>query len=537
MLELRPYQVEASNAYWDRLWAGVSRGIINLPTGTGKTVLAATMARQLGGRTLWIAHRDELIEQPKRTFAVVWPEATVGVVKAERNETDAQVVLATIQTIYRPKRLEQLGQFDFIVVDEAHHAVAPTWIRTLRELGAFSRLGPPTLGLTATVERGDQLAIGEAFQEVVYQLPLLEAIRKGWLVDLLFMQIKLVVNFDDIPLDASGDFDAVALHEALKKAKVADAVAEAYLRNGGGRKALVFTVSVEQARLTAEALQARGVAAEWVSGETPLAERRRALERLHTGETRVLANCAVLTEGFDEPSVSCVVVARPTRSKTLYLQMIGRGTRLYPGKDDCLIVDVSGSSRKHTIIQAPVLFGLPLAVESDTPKSLSEAIEQAGARHPTPEERLLKASHTWESRRRFHWIVDPETSIRVLPAGKAHGNLAVVPAGPKGFEVWVIPPNDSPKRLLDRRVWLELAQGIAEDYVRRVDALWVAEPGRAWRAGWPTEAQLEAARKWGIKVDPSWKQGELSDRITLASARAGLRKIGKLPVVEEGTRT
>lgn len=521
MIRLRPYQVEAKEAYWDRHFAGMRRGIINLPTGTGKTVLASTMARELGGRTLWIAHRDELIEQPRRTFEAIWPEAEVGVVKAERDESEAQVVLASIQTIYQPHRLRRLGRFDFVVVDECHHATAPSWRNTLLELGAFRPDGPPVLGLTATVERGDGVAIGALFEEVVYQLHLLEAIRQGYLVDLRFERVELNVDFDAIDL-VNGDFHQGQLNEALLAARVAERVADAYLRHGEGRKALVFTVSVEQAIRTAEALRAMGVAAEWVSGETPIEVRRAILRRLHTGETAVVPNCAVLTEGFDEPSVGCIVVARPTRSKTLYLQMIGRGTRLHPGKQDCLIIDVAGASRRHTLIQAPALFGLdPEAAQGRRATEVLEEADEASGRR-TPEEGLLKASREKDDRSRFRWL--NEDGLYVLPAGEA-GCIAVFPEGEERFAVWVLPKGAEPWPLVDRPVWLELAQGVAEDYVRRVGQLWAARSDRRWRLLPPQPAQLEAARRWRIPLEEGLTRGEISDRITLAIAKAYRRRL------------
>lgn len=524
MLALRPYQREAKEAFWDRVFAGLRRGIIQLPTGTGKTLLAAAMARELGGRTLWIAHRDELIEQPRRTFAAVWPEASVGVVKAEQDEADAQVVLASIQTIYQPHRLRRLGAFDFVVVDEAHHAVAPTWRRTLVGVGGFRPDGPPVLGLTATVERGDQLALGEVFEEVVYQLQLLEAIRQGWLVDLRFQRVVLNVDFDAITT-VHGDFHQGQLADALLGAQVAEKVADAYLQHGQGRKALVFTVSVEQARRTAEALRARGVAAEWVAGETPLEERRAVLRRLHTGETTVVANCAVLTEGFDEPSVSCIVVARPTQSKTLYLQMIGRGTRIHPPyKQDCLVIDVAGVSERHTVVQAPALFGLdPDAVQG---KRALEALDEPQLRPRTspPEARLLRASQQLAGREAFHWLA--EDDLYVLPAG-SEGSIVLLPEASETYSVWLLPrdKHGTPQLLFERPVWLELAQGIAEDYVRRMRQLWAARPDRLWRHKAAGERQIEAARRWGIAVRDGMTRGELSDAITLAIAKAYRRRL------------
>ena len=164
---LRPYQEAAMDAFSSRLAAGVQRGVINLPTGCGKTVTGLAIAKRMGLRTLWLAHRDELIEQPHRAIRAVWPDAATGVVKADRNELDAQVVFASIQTVSRPERLGKLSGYGLVVVDECHHAAAPSYRRVLEELGTFTKGGPPVLGLTATLESGDKLGVDCAFDESV----------------------------------------------------------------------------------------------------------------------------------------------------------------------------------------------------------------------------------------------------------------------------------------------------------------------------------------------------------------------------------
>ncbi|PZN03173.1 DEAD/DEAH box helicase [Thermaerobacter composti] len=531
-LELRPYQREAIDAFWAaHREEGVRRGIINLPTGTGKTITALTAARERGGRTLWLAHRDELIEQPRRAIAAVWPEAETGVVKAEQDEPDAQVVFASVQTACRPQRLARLRGFDFVVVDEAHHATAPSYVRVLRGVRCFADDGPPTLGLTATVERGDQKALGAVFERIVYQLQLLEAIQRGYLVDLRPLRIMLNVNLDAVHT-VSGDFHQGELDAALLKAGVAEAVADAYVRHGEGRKAIVFTVSVDQARRTAEALQRRGVAAEWISGDLPIDERRAILHRLHTGETRVVCNCAVLTEGFDEPSVSCVVVARPTKSKTLYLQMIGRGTRLHPGKEDCLVIDVAGATERHTLIQAPALFGLPADAELEG-RTITEALQDNAlmdameARTGSTELATLRSllRPDWQQfHKRVRWL-KVDDGLYCLPAGEA-GNLALIEVGPEQWVVELVPRDRRlpVERLTPQPVWQELAQGLAEDYVRRAEAVGLVLATASWRLRPASEKQLAALRRWGIEPRPGMTAGEASDELTMAAIRARYRR-------------
>lgn len=516
-ITLRPYQEAAIDAWDRRREAGLQRGIINLPTGTGKTVLGLSIAKRTGGRVLWLAHRDELIEQPLRAIEAIWPEAQTGVVKADRDETDAQVVFGSIQTVCRPNRLERLSGFDLAVVDEAHHGAAATYRRTLEGLGCFNG-GPPVLGLTATVERGDRLGLDCVFEDIVYQLQLLQAIQDGWLVDLRTEHVVLDFNLDEIGI-VEGDYNQGQLGEAMLRAGAADATARAYLDHAAERKALIFTVTVDQARRTAEALQRHGVAAEWLCGTTPIEERRAMLARLKEGETMVVANCAVLTEGFDEPSVSAILVARPTRSKTLYMQMIGRGTRIFPGKEDCLIIDLVGASKDHKLVQAPALFGLdPAEVEK---KTVTEALAQRASMENTLVRSFLSAGKRARGRKSFRWV-EAGPGLYAISAGD-RGTVLLV----KGGEGWIaeVAPKDralSIEQIQNTPVDLELAQGIGEDYIRRASAEVLASENAFWRTKPASPKLLLALSKWRISPPEDVTAGEASDLLTAAIARACL---------------
>ena len=519
------------------------RMIINLPTGTGKTMIGMLVAQRIGGRMLWVVHREELIKQAARTLGQVWPEASYGVVKAERGEIDAQVVLASVQTISQDHWVRKLKQqrFDLVTVDECHHAAAFTYRKVMGASGSFfgdPRI--PTLGLTATVERGDHIGLelglqrtdlqdtdielipkGDrrgppVFQKVVYQMQLLEAIKLGWLVGIQNQRVVLNFDLDSISIP-NGDYHEGALGAAMLQAKAAQATAASYIAHGLGRKALVFTVTVEQARLTSQALSDLGVAAAWVSGDTPTGLRESLLDQLHDGELQVICNCGVLTEGFDEPSVSCIVVARPTRSKPRYLQMIGRGLRTCPLKEDCLIIDVAGATERHTLVQAPVIFGLTEEEESQEQKLASQS---ATNRMDILVASMLKASKEGAQKRSHLRWVRVADDCYALPVG-ARGIILVHGAG----EIWKVhvvrydrssPPEDL---TIGRPQWFTLAQGNAEDYVRRLnlaalassDATWLPDPvspGQSWRL-----------KKEGLPEYPGMTKGEASNLITMAAAR------------------
>ena len=266
-------------------------------------------------------------------------------------------MVASVQTLSRRARLARLvPDFRTIVIDEAHHAPAPSYRRILTHCRAWQPDGPLVVGVTATPARGDGQSLQQVFDGIVYQRSLVEMMQAGYLVDLRAIQVLLQADFDALRTQR-GDFVEADLETLLLAANAPAQVLAAFQAHAADRKALLFTPTVATAYAMAATFCAAGIAAEALDATTPLATRRAILQRLHTGATRVVANCAVLTEGFDEPSVDCIIVARPTQSLPLYQQMLGRGTRTYPGKTDCLLLDVVGVSTQHTLHTAATLFG------------------------------------------------------------------------------------------------------------------------------------------------------------------------------------
>jgi superfamily II DNA or RNA helicase/predicted nucleic acid-binding protein len=479
-------------------------------------VTGLAYAFQQGGRWCWLCHRDELIQQAARTAQVLNPHASIGIIQADHYEPDAQLVIASVQSL-RSERLASLSSFDGIIIDEAHHAVSASYRRILEALGAMRSDGPPVIGLTATVERADQVALSEVFHGIAYQYPLLQAISDGYLADIQTEAVALHVDFDTLP-HSGDDYQISALNDAMLEAGVAEAVADAYVTHAEGLKTLVFTVSVEQAQRTADALNRRGVPAEWISGDIPTVQRRATIERLRTGETLALCNCAILTEGFDEPSLEALIMARPTQSKSLYLQMLGRGLRRFPSKDRCLVIDVAGVSRRHSLIQAPTLFGLPAEpTESVILAAESAATEQ---NRTSAVQRLLNASHGSASiPHKMHWITVAK-NLFALSAGQA-GTVLVVQREP-GWIV-IVAKRDREEALTSAPVDLELAIGIAEDFLRRANAIGLATLDAAWRGLPASDAQVRALHKWRIHTNARLTRGEATDLLTAAVAhsRAG----------------
>jgi ATP-dependent helicase IRC3 len=511
-LPLRPYQQEAIDAVFGADAAGISRPLVALPTGTGKTVIFSHFIAQREGRALVLAHRDELICQAADKLLTVNPNFELGIVKAKENETEAPLVVASVQTLARKKRLEQMrGDFNTVIVDEGHHATAETYHRVLEHVGSFNEGGPLTLGVTATPERGDKVGLIHVWQGIVYQKSLLEMILAGYLCDLRAIRVGLQLDLGCIRT-RHGDYVDGDLGRAMLEADAPQHVVTAYQEHAPGRKALVFTPLVKVAHEMAAAFQQEGVAAEALDGTTPEEERRDILKRLHTGETMVVANCAVLTEGFDEPSVDCIVVARPTKSRPFYMQMLGRGTRIHPGKADCLIIDCVGVSERHALVTANSLLGKDLTATGASVREIVEEEERAAARAPLLMDGELVASPVnlfasrplhWAKTRQGAWVL-------------SLGDRGMLRLSTEDGNRWTVHHvlNGTPHQL-----WgglpLGYAQGVAEDFARKQGSMILLDPHASWRQDPATDKQVRALRKFGLPFGPNITKGQAADLLTL----------------------
>jgi superfamily II DNA or RNA helicase len=394
--DLRPYQTAAIEAVRDRFGEGDRSTLLILPTGTGKTVIfaeAARLAVARGGRVLVLAHRGELLDQALGKLHAVGVDAAVE--QAGRRAGDARVVVASVQTLRRARLAAWTSDaFSLVVVDEAHHAPAGTYRAILDH---FERAF--VLGVTATPDRLDGAAMGEVFDSVAFRYELRDAIRDGWLARVEAQRVRLEVNLDGVHTRA-GDLDLGELEREYGTEAAVAAVVTPLRELAGDKRTILFAVSVKHATALADAInEVEPGAARMVSGETRADERTEAVAAFRTGHLRVLVNCALYTEGFDCPEVECVAIARPTKSRALYAQMLGRGTRLAPGKESVLVLDFVGVTRRHRLVTpADVLAGTNVseavlaeaaAREGDVLDALEEAQtaveERERARKPSPQ--------------------------------------------------------------------------------------------------------------------------------------------------------
>lgn len=519
----------------------------------------------------------------------------IGIVKAAADDVHAQVVVASVQTLARPARLARLTgaterdataagalwggdhvePFDLVVVDEAHHATADSYRAVLDGLRAghpatdgcpvceaidgtteddhaFPDLvaahacgptpaGPLLLGVTATPDRGDGKGLDDLFSEVVFSYDLLWGIRAGFLSDLRGKRV-VVEQLDLSGVKVRrGDYDAGAAGRALEDADAPQMIVAAWMEHALGRRTLVFTPTVEVARLVAVQFAAVGVSAGFVHGGTPMDERRQLLQDYSSGAIEVLANCAVLTEGYDEPRTDCIVVARPTKSRALYTQMVGRGTRRHPDKADCLVLDVVGASDVHSLVTVPSLFGLG-GEYADRLGDGSGLL--AGVAQDWDDEQVRLGRMRAQDAELFRKMRDQGIAwvpvhnegaplkryVRTLGKAADGTELPTVVLAQRDAEVWTAglwwpATKTEPERkaVLMAEVHLELAQGMAEDYVRKHGGGRLTDATASWRKGKPSPKAVAAAKKWRLPVDPKWSAGELSEALDAHIARIKAR--------------
>ncbi|OPX88286.1 MAG: type I restriction enzyme EcoKI subunit R [Pelotomaculum sp. PtaB.Bin104] len=493
-IELRLYQQETISAVRKRQAEGVTRQLVVLPTGTGKTVVFVSLAKQMNCRTLIVAHREELINQAADKCRMVWPGADVGVVMADRDEYDRQVVIASIQSASRPKRIERLQEQDFklIVIDEAHHATATTYIDIIKGLG-FMDNNPDKLltGYTATARRGDKIGLRNVFQEIVFERSIAAMTKAGYLSDLRGIRVSTGLDLDHVAT-RHGDFIESQLSSVVNCVNRNEIIRDTWLEHAADRRTLAFTVDVQHALDVAATFQDAGIPAEAVYGDMPKQNRHDLLQAFHNGEVKVLTNCNLLVEGFDEPATDCLLMARPTKSTGLYIQMAGRGTRLYPGKQDCLVIDFTDS--RHDVCMLGTLAGFDLRQG----QSVREAIEEQEKRQNRSKELLRSMPVTAQS-----FDVLDKSLFRWIQAGTDWR----LPLEPGCFAVLRHIENDSYRVgiIKDRQAFalselnlpLGYALGVAEDYARKNTAAF-ARKDAAWREHPASPKQIDLLKKLGL---------------------------------------
>ena len=363
-MQLRPYQQEAREAVQAEWAKGRKRTLLVLPTGCGKTIVFSKIIEDQvkeGKRVLVLAHRSELLEQASDKLKTATGLGT-ALEKAENTSIGSwyRVVVGSVQTMQREKRLSQFPPdwFDTIVVDEAHHAISDGYQRVLSYFKQSN-----VLGVTATPDRGDMKNLGSYFDSLAYEYSLVQAIQEGYLSKIKALTIPLSLDLSNVSMSA-GDFKASDVGTALDP--YLEQIADEMAKQCADRKTVVFLPLVKTSQKFRDILNAKGFRAAEVNGESK--DRAKILEDFEKDRYNVLCNSMLLTEGWDCPSVDCVVVLRPTKVRALYSQMVGRGTRLHPGKEELLLLDFLWHTERHELCR-------PAHLICETPEVAQKMVE------------------------------------------------------------------------------------------------------------------------------------------------------------------
>lgn len=447
-MELRPYQQEAKDAVFEQWDNGIRKTLLVLPTGCGKTIVFAKVTEDCvrkGERVLILAHRGELLDQAADKL-----KKTTGLNSAiEKAESSClgswfRVVVGSVQTLMREKRLGQFPEdyFNTIIIDEAHHCISDSYQKVLKHFPDAH-----VLGVTATPDRGDMRNLGQYFESLAYEYTLPKAIKEGYLTPIKALTIPLKIDMSGVSVQA-GDFKASDIGTALDP--YLEGIAQEMQKYCADKKTVVFLPLVKTSQKFRDVLNNYGFQAAEVNGDSQ--DRAEILSDFESGKYNVLCNSMLLTEGWDCPSVDCVVVLRPTKVRGLYCQMVGRGTRLSPGKEHLLLLDFLWHTERHELCHPASLICDNEEVAQKMTENLEEAAgcpvdieeaEKTASEDVVAQREEALAKQLAEMKRRKKKLVDPLQFEMSIQAEDLSG---YVPAF--GWEMG--PPSDKQKATLEK---------------------------------------------------------------------------------------
>ena len=528
-MELRPYQAEAKAAVFEQWDKGTLKTLLVLPTGCGKTIVFAKVAEDCvrqGYRVLILAHRGELLEQAADKIK---KSTNLGCATEKAEQTCLgswfRITVGSVQSMQREKRLSQFSEnyFNVIIIDEAHHCISDGYQKVLQHFPSAK-----VLGVTATPDRGDMRNLGEFFESLAYEYTLPKAIREGYLSPIKAMTIPLQLDLSGVSIQ-SGDFKAGDIATALDP--YLHQIADEMMKYCRDRKTVVFLPLVKTSQKFKEILNEKGFKAAEVNGESK--HRAEVLEAFDKGEYNVLCNSMLLTEGWDCPSVDCVIVLRPTKVRSLYSQMVGRGTRLCEGKSHLLLLDFLWHTERHELCHPADL----ICEKKEVARKMTENLEGTAGCPMDLEEAERKASEDviaereeslakqlQEMRTRKKKLVDPLQFEMSIQAEDLSG---YVPAF--GWEM--APPSDKQKQELEKR-------GILPDEIDNAGKanLILDRLHKRQEEGLTTPKQIRCLEKYGFQHVGTWtfEAGKnMIDRIAACGWRGAPRGVDPRNYVPE----
>jgi superfamily II DNA or RNA helicase len=537
-LHLRDYQLECMDLV-RAAWYNTQRPAVVLPTGAGKTVvfshLAAEWLEREQTRVVVLVHRDELADQAIAKMRAVAPHLEIGKVKAADNEVHADVMVCSVQTLARQNRLDWLVNsqemiggsrpIGMVIVDECHHAAATSYLKILQALGCYDRgeenaygqwEGTRAVGFTATMVRGDGVGLGNVWEEITYTKTTLWMISRGYLVDVRGRTVDLELDLSKVKT-SGGDYQAKSLGSAMVEAGAPEAIAETIRRHAAGRRPIVFCPDVQSTWATVDALDRAGIPSEPVTGETSREDRLKIYGQYRRGEIRALVNCMVLTEGADFPWADCAVIARPTKSAGLYIQMVGRVLRPWPGKTDALVLNVVGEGGALATL-------IDLDPGLVTPPSTGESLAEAYARQEERADQTISSNNLLFALRyrdvdlfassSHAWLRTPGG---VMFLSRGDGEIFLWPDEDETWAVCYSSSRPAPWQRLHRGLSLGMAMAWAETEAG-ASAFALSAKDKRWRSSPAEPRHIGKAKSIGCAVGESPTKGEVSDLISVSMA-------------------
>ncbi|KAK4236362.1 P-loop containing nucleoside triphosphate hydrolase protein [Achaetomium macrosporum] len=601
-VKLRNYQEECIQSVLLSLEKGHKRLGVSLATGSGKTVIFTQLIGRVkplsenATQTLILAHRRELVEQAARHCSKTYPDRTIELELGKLSASGtADITVASLQSILSKDRLLKFDpkRFKLVLVDEAHHIVAPGYLKVLDHFGLRHKRpdSPHLVGVSATFSRFDGLKLGAVIDEIVYHKDYVDMIGEKWLSDVVFTTVESKADLSKVKRKGkggSGEFDTDSLSRAVNTVELNDIVVRAWFAKAAGRKStLVFCVDLNHVAALTQRFRHYGLDARFVTGDTPTRERAERLDAFRNGEFPVLINCGVFTEGTDIPNIDCIVLARPTRSRNLLIQMIGRGMRLHRGKQNCHIIDMV-AGLETGIVTTPTLFGLDpdeLVNEASADKmyELRDRKEAEKAREAQAGQRVTGAESTGRSYSvtfteydsvfdliadtsgekhirsisQHAWVqVGPDRFVLSGPGGTYLKLERVPDAGPgdaqfRAWELRALPPGVSkspyavPREILNAATFADAVHG-CDKYASENYPFFTISTRMPWRKAPATEEQLKFLNKLRAADDKLGPEditkGRAADMITkikhgargrFASIESIKRKQQKLAIADE----
>ena len=495
-IELRPYQAEARDAILNEWAEGRKRTLLVLPTGCGKTVVFSKVAEDRvrhGDRVLIMAHRDELLEQAADKLK----QATGLDCAREKAGSTAlgsffPVTVGSVQTLARPNRLSRYppDYYATIIVDEAHHCLSDTYLQVLEHFPAAN-----VLGVTATPDRGDMRSLGRFFDSRAYEYTMTRAIREGYLCPIRAQMIPLKLDLSGVSVSA-GDYSANDVGDALTPCL--RQIAHEIVTHYRDRKTVVFLPLIHTSRAFCDLLNEMGLSAAEVNGTS--SDRAEILRDFEQGRYSVLCNSMLLTEGWDCPAVDCIVVLRPTRVRSLYQQMVGRGMRLFPGKKELILLDFLWMTERHDLCHPSSLVSKDQNIAEKMDRQVQDAAagidlldaEETAERDVLQEREQALARQLQEMRHRQRRLVDP---LQYAMSIAAEDLTSYVPT----FAWEMAPPTEKQLKFLETRgIYPESVENMGKAHLL-IDRLLLRQ-----KEGLSTPKQIRCLERFGFREVGTW---------------------------------